>query len=71
MIDFAVPGDNIGKIKENERREKFVGLAKELRKLWGMKMTVLPIVIGALGMVSKSLEKELDELEIGWRIKTI
>ena len=32
---------------------------------------VIPVVIGTLGMVLKDLEKELEELEIRGRIKTI
>ena len=33
-------------------------------------MTVIPIVVGAFGMVSNSLEKRLMELEMRRRIKT-
>ena len=36
-----------------------------------MRVTVLPIVIGKLGMVPKGLERRLEELEIGGQIKTI
>ena len=36
-----------------------------------MKMTVIPIVIGALGTISKGLERRLEELEIGGRAETI
>ena len=36
-----------------------------------MKVTVIPIVVGALGMIHKSFEKRLDELEIRGRIETI
>ena len=34
-------------------------------------MTVIPIIIGALGTVLKSLKRRLDKLEIGGRIETI
>ena len=36
-----------------------------------MKVTVIPVVISALGTVFKGLEKRLEELEIGGRIETI
>ena len=52
-------------------RDKYTDLARELRKLWDMKVTVTPIVIGAHGTVPKSLERELEELETGRRIETI
>ena len=34
-------------------------------------MTVIPIIIGALGTVPKGLVRELEDLEIGGRAKSI
>ena len=39
-------------------------LLRELEKLWNMKVTLIPIVIGALGTVTKGLLKGLENLEI-------
>ena len=36
-----------------------------------MKVTIVPIVIGALGIVTKGLLKGLENLEVGWRVETI
>ena len=36
-----------------------------------MKVTVIPIVIGALGTIPKVMIKELEELEIGGQVDTI
>ena len=36
-----------------------------------MKVTIVPIVIGALGTITKGLLKGLEELEIGRRTETI
>ena len=33
----------------------YLVLARELKKLWNMKMTVIPIVIGVFGTVTKGL----------------
>ena len=54
IVDFAVPADHRVKIKE---RDKYFDLARELRKLWSMRVTVIPIVIGAFRIVPKGLEK--------------
>ena len=59
------------KIKESEKISKYLDLARELKKMWNMKMTVIPIVIGTLGKELKGLVKRLDELEIRGRIETI
>ena len=36
-----------------------------------MKVTVIPVIIGALGMVLKGVVRGLEELEIGGRAETI
>ena len=36
-----------------------------------MKVTILPIVIGAFGTVTKELLKGLEDMEIGGRVETI
>ena len=46
-------------------RDKYIDLVKEQRKQWYMRMTELPNVIGALGTIPKSLERGLEDLDIG------
>ena len=46
-------------------------VARELKKLWNMKVTIVPIVIGAFGTITKGLLKGLEDLEVGGRIETI
>ena len=36
-----------------------------------MKVTIIPIVIGAFGTVTKWLSKGLEDLEVGGRVETI
>ena len=38
--------------------------ARELKKLWNRKMTVIKIVVSALSMIFKGLEKEQEDMEI-------
>ena len=45
-MDIAVLADHTVKTKENEKRDKYLDLDRELRKLWNMKMTVIQILIG-------------------------
>ena len=53
ILDFAVSADLRVKIKESKKRDKY--LASELKILWNTKMTVIPIVVGALGKSPKDL----------------
>ena len=65
IVGFAVPADHRLEIKESRKRDKYLDLASELKRLWNMKVTMIPVVIGALGTVPKELERGLEELEIG------
>ena len=69
--DFVVPVDHRINLKESEKKDKYLDLARELKKLWNMKVTIVPIVIGALGTVTKGLLKGLEYLEVGRRVETI
>ena len=66
---FSRRADYWVKIKENEKKKKkastYVDLARELRKLWNMKVRVILVMIGALVKIAKSLERELEKREIG------
>ena len=39
--------------------------------LWNMKVTIVPIMIGALGTIAKGLLKGLEDLEVGGWVETI
>ena len=71
IVDFAVPADYRIKLNENEKKDKYLDLVRELKKLRNMKVTIISIVIGAVGTATKGLLKELEELEVGARVETI
>ena len=54
-----------------KRNIKYLDFARELKKLWNMKVTVIPIVTDALGTVTIGLVLGLVDLEIRGRVKTI
>ena len=53
--DFAIQADNRVKLKESEKRDKYLDLARELKKLGNMKVKVILIVISAIGSVTKGM----------------
>ncbi len=70
-MDFAVPADHRIKLKECEKKDKYLDLSRELKKLWNMKLTIVSIVIGAFGTVTKGFLKGREDLEVGGRVATI
>ena len=65
-MDLAVPADHRINLKES----KYLDLASKLKKLWNMKVTIIPITIGSFGTVTKGLLKGLEDLEIRGRLET-
>ena len=53
------------------KKNKYLDLTREMKKLWNMKVTIVPIVIGAFGTITKGLWKGLKELEVVGRLVTI
>ena len=67
-MNFAVPADHKMKLKECEKRNNDPDLARELKNLWNIEVTIILLIIGALGTV---LLQELKDLEITGRVETI
>ena len=70
-MNFAVPTDHRIKLKECEKKVKYLDLDRELKKLWNMNVIIIAIVIGAFGTVTEGLLKGLEDLEVGGREETI
>ncbi len=70
-MEFTVPADRRVKFKECEKRDKYLDLARKLKKPWNMKVTNIQIIIGAFGTVTKGLVKGLEDLEISGLVETV
>ena len=70
IVDFAEPADHRTKLKECKKKDKYLDLARELKKIWNVKVTIISIVIGAFDTVTKGLSKGLKDLEAGGRVET-
>ncbi|XP_065069753.1 uncharacterized protein LOC135694801 [Rhopilema esculentum] len=67
IIDIAVPANVRVAEKERETIGKYHDLKREVTRLWSMrKVQVIPVVIGALGSISKEFEKWTESLKIPW-----
>ena len=69
IVDFSVLAEYRIKLKECEKKDKYLDLARELKKT--MEHAVTLIVISAFGTVTKGLLKGLGDLEVGGRVETI
>ena len=71
IIDFAVPVEHRINLKEFEKKSKYLDFPRELKKLLNMNVTIVPIVFGALGTITKGLLKDPADFEVGGRVETI
>ena len=70
IIDKAVPGDSRVKANEQEKVEKYQDFKTEIANMGNMKrVTIIPVVVGSLGVVSTDLEKWIEKIRIKERIE--
>ena len=70
IINFTVSGDHRAKLKAKIEISSWT-FARELKKHWNNKVTVISIVIGALGTITKGLLQGKEDLQIRRRVETI
>jgi len=64
FVDISVPADKRVYEKGSEKISKYADLRIEVECLWNMRTSVIPIVVGALGAVSKHFEKYVQKLDL-------
>ena len=62
LIDMTVPADRNVSLKEYEKVSKYKDLAIEIQKMWHLKTTVIPVVIGGLGMIKRKSEDHIKKI---------
>jgi len=56
----AIPADRNSVRKEAEKKLKYNSLCIEVQQMWNLKCTIIPVIIGAIGIVTRSLRKDLE-----------
>ncbi|XP_063591903.1 uncharacterized protein LOC134768991 [Penaeus indicus] len=62
LIDMSVPCDQNIAHKEFDKLSKYKDLQIEIQKMWSLKATTVPVIVGALGMIKKQTQKHLDKI---------
>jgi hypothetical protein len=62
LIDVAIPSDRNLIQKESEEKLKYKHLSIEIQRMWNMKCFVIPVIIGATGIVTRGLKKYLETI---------
>ena len=71
IIDVAISEDGRVRAKEDEKVEKYQDLAREVRKMWGVRTKVIPIAVGVLGTIPLRLKENLRTIGVEQSIERI
>jgi hypothetical protein len=62
LMNVAIPADRNVVQKEAGRKLKYKSLGTEIQRMWNLKGTIIPIIIGATGIVTRSLRENLEDI---------
>ena len=57
---MAIPADRNVVQKEEEKKLKYKSLSREIQRMWNLKYTIVPVIIGATGIATRSLRKNVE-----------
>jgi len=58
----AIPADRNVVQKEAEKKLKYKSLCIEIQRMWSLKCTIVPVIIGATGIVPRSLRRNMETI---------
>ena len=59
---MTVPSDRKLSLKEHEQISKYKYLEIEIQNMWHLKAILIPVVVGALGMIKKETEDQIKQI---------
>ena len=62
LIDVAISGDRNVIKTEAEKILRYKDLTIEIQRMWDVKTKVIPVIIGAIGTISKSFRKYVSNI---------
>ena len=62
LIVMGIPTDHNIAVKEFDKLSKYKDLEIEICRMWNLKATTVPVIVGALGMIKKGCQKHLGKI---------
>ena len=62
LIDMTIPLDTNTSVKTTEKLTKYKDLEIEVERMWGLKTTTVPVVMGALSTIKKDIENYTNKI---------
>jgi len=71
LIDVAISGDRNVIKKEADKILKYKDLTIDIQRMWNVKTKVIPVIIGAIGTISKSFRKHVSNIPGNQEVKEL
>ena len=71
LIDVAIPADRNVTRRKQKINLNTKSLCIEIQRTWNMKSTIMPVKIGASGIVTKVLKKNLEAIPAKYSIDSL
>ena len=68
---MAIPADRNVVQKGAEKKIKYKNLCIEIQRMWNLKCAIVPVAIGATGIVTRSLRKNLEAIQVKHSIDSL
>ena len=69
LIDIACPFDTHINEKEQNKIEIYGDLTNQIKRIWKCReVSIIPVIVGALGIISEKFEKWVEKLQINAQI---
>ena len=62
LTDMSIPTDQNIPAKEFDKLSKYKDLEIEIQRMWKLRTSTVPVIVGALGMIKKGRQKHLDTI---------
>ena len=62
MMYVAIPSDQNNSLKAFQKLSKYKYLEIEVTKMWKLKTNIIPVVIGALGIIKMESQNFIDQI---------
>ena len=58
----TIPSESNTSVKVTEKLTKYKDLEIEINRMWGTKTRIIPVVVGALGLLKKGIDRYIDTI---------
>ena len=68
---MSIPTDRKIPAKEFDKLSKYKDLEIEIQRIWKLRTSIVPVIVGVLGIIKKGCQKHLDTISVESQLQEI